>query len=194
MFVVRFANCTNRGMKSPFTFTLSNWVVGPAVGVYVLRRDTAQRLPALVGGRLFPGVQGRADFHIEEQDDELHVGYRAADGLAVEVDVGPPGEWSSRLFADAGDASRFFEGGACGFSADRRGCLEGIEMVTDQWSAAPVSATARSTFFEDATWFSPGSVRFDSALIMRDLPVTWRVVPVPGGASRPAVEIPLGTP
>lgn len=152
---------------------------GPEVGVYVLRRDTAQRMPALVGGRLFPGVQARAVLHAEERRESLRVSYRTADALEVDVDVLPPGEWSSELFAEAADASAFFERGACGFSADRRGCLEGIEMATDQWAAAPVSVTARSTFFEDATRFPRGSVRLDSALLMRDVPVVWRAIPAP---------------
>ncbi len=152
---------------------------GSEVGVYVLRRDTAQRLPTLIGGRLFPGVQRRAAFQVDEQREWLHIAYRTGDALEVDVAVGPPGGWSSRLFADAADASAFFQGGACGFSPGRRGCLEGIEMLTDQWSAEPVSVTARSSFYEDPTRFPPGSIHLDAALIMRDLPVTWREVQVP---------------
>lgn len=152
---------------------------GPEVGVFVLRRDTAQRLPALIGGRLFPGVHRRAAFRVDEQREGLHLAYRTGDALEVDVTVGPPGGWSSRLFADAAGASAFFQAGACGFSSDRRGCLEGIEMLTDQWSAEPVSVTARSSFYEDPIRFPPGSIHLDAALIMRDLPVTWREVPVP---------------
>ena len=147
--------------------------------MYVLRRDAAQALPVLGGGRLFPGVHGRARFDVEEEPDRLHVDIRTSDGLVVDVTVGPSAEWSSRLFADATAASTFFEGGACGWSPDRRGCLEGIEMRTDQWAAEPVSVTARSSFYENPDPFPPGSLHLDAALLMRDLPVTWRRLAAP---------------
>ena len=75
--------------------------LGAEVGVYVLRRDAAQALPVLGGGRLFPGVHRRARFTVEEEPDRLHVDIRTSDGLVVDVTVGPSAAWSSRLFADA---------------------------------------------------------------------------------------------
>ncbi len=32
----------------------------------------------------------------------------------------------------------------------------------------------RSSFFEDESLFPPGAVELDSALVMRDIPATWR--------------------
>ena len=55
-------------------------------------------------------------------------------------------------------------------------------MLTDHWSAEPVSVTVRSSFYEDPTRFPPGSIHLDAALIMRDLPVTWREVQAPARA------------
>ena len=51
-------------------------------------------------------------------------------------------------------------------------------MVLDQ-VAEPAAVhfdaeVARSTFFEDRSWFPPGSVEFDSALIMRNIEHEWR--------------------
>ncbi len=156
---------------------------GPEAGVYVLRRDAAQRAPVLAGGRLFPGVHRRARFTVDERPDRLHVDIHTDDGVDVGARVGPPREWSSRLFADATEASAFFEGGACGWSPDRRGGLEGIEMVTDRWAVEPVSVAARSSFYDDSTRFPTGSIHVDVALLIRDLPVTWREIPVPAPLS-----------
>lgn len=104
---------------------------GVEVGVYVLRRDSAQRLPALAGGRLFPGVHGRATFAVDDADDVLRVAYLTDDGVEVDVTARPLDVWASRLFASPTEASAFFEAGSCGFSPDRRGCLEGIQMATE---------------------------------------------------------------
>ena len=163
---------------------------GTDVGVYVLRRDAAEGLPVLGGGRVFPGVHGRARFIAEGDADRLHVDMRTSDGVVVDVTVGPASEWSSRLFADAATASTFFEGGACGWSPDRTGCLEGIEMRTDHWTAEPVSVAARSSFYEDPDRFPPGSLHLDAALLMRDLPVTWRQIAAPECFTSPQGVLP----
>ena len=56
-------------------------------------------------------------------------------------------------------------------------------MVTDRWAAEPVSVAARSSFYDDSTRFPTGSIHVDVALLMRDLPVTWREIPVPAPLS-----------
>ncbi|WP_438271396.1 DUF2071 domain-containing protein [Streptomyces anulatus] len=38
-------------------------------GVYIPRRDTASRLNAFAGGRIYPGEHGRADFTVREDAD-----------------------------------------------------------------------------------------------------------------------------
>ncbi len=152
---------------------------GVEVGVYVRRRDSAQRLPVLLGGRAFPGVHGRADFVVDAEPERLHVAYRTTDDLAVDVIATAPGAWSSRLFADAAEASAFFEAGSCGFSPDHHGCLEGISMAAESWRADPVSVTARSSFYDDPTRFPPGTIELDVAMLMRDVPVVWSTLPAP---------------
>ena len=52
-------------------------------------------------------------------------------------------------------------------------------MRTDHWAAEPVSVTARSSFYENPDRFPPGSLHLDAALLMRDLPVTWRRLAAP---------------
>jgi hypothetical protein len=159
---------------------------GVEVGVYVLRRDSAQCLPVLLGGRAFPGVHGRAAFQVDDEPGRLHVAYRTADDLEVDAVSTAPESWSSRLFADATEASAFFEAGSCGFSPDHRGCLEGISMATDAWRAEPVSITATSSFYDDPTRFPPGTIELDGAMLMRDVPVVWSEI---DGPSAPRSEL-----
>ena len=47
-------------------------------------------------------------------------------------------------------------------------------LKTDAWSVAPLAVErAYSSYFEDATKFPPGSLRFDCALVMRNIPHEW---------------------
>lgn len=76
-------------------------------------------------GRVFPGAHQYAQFSVEEQDDLLHVAFRSQDGT-TEVEVRAaiePTLSNSRLFADVGEASRFFEQGewACHPAGTGRG-------------------------------------------------------------------------
>jgi hypothetical protein len=145
----------------------------------VVRRDTGQRLSRWAGGRMFPGVHGHAQFVVREDHERLDVRYRTDDGVEVGIAVSPLTAWASTLFDSPDDASHFFETGSCGFSLDHHGCLEGIQMRADQWTAAPVSVEASSSWFEDPGRFPPGSIRPDAALLMRDLPVVWTRIQPP---------------
>lgn len=146
-------------------------------GVYILRRDSSSWANLLLGGRLFPGVHHHARFDVAETEDRLHVGFRADDGsAAVAVDVEVTDELESGVFASLDDASRFFEQGALGFSPSRTpGDVETLELQTTAWRVEPVRVTAaRSSYFEDESVFPAGSAVLDHALLMRNVPVTWR--------------------
>ncbi|MFF9646204.1 hypothetical protein [Kitasatospora aureofaciens] len=133
------------------------------------------------GGRLFPGEQGRADFEVHETPHLMRVALATRDGdIRVDVTVEPSDELrGSELFADLPEASRFFQGGAKGFSATRSGChLDGMELRTDAWHVkAGRVRSAGSSFFDDPDHFPPGSATLDCALVMRDVPAGWRPLP-----------------
>lgn len=154
---------------------------GVETGVYIPRRDTASRLNAWAGGRLFPGEHGRADFDVHETPDRMRVALRTWDGdTRVDVTVEPADELrDSELFADLAEASRFFQRGAKGFSATGSGRhLDGMELRTDAWRVAAARVrSATSSFFDDPDCFPPGSATLDCALVMRDVPVSWRPLP-----------------
>jgi hypothetical protein len=149
-------------------------------GVYILRRDAAQLLPVALGGRLFPGVHGRARFAVrDEPGGGLSIGFRTASGLDVQAAARPAAAWSSCLFDSPDAASAFYERGSCGWSAGRRQRQEGVELGSGRWSAIPVEVEATTSLFDDPLRFPPGSIEPDrGGLLLRDLPVTWRRVPI----------------
>lgn len=146
-------------------------------GVFIPRRDSSSRLNSLLGGRLFPGTHHRASFHVKEEGPRVRVAMQSADGAAALHVAGqvahafPP----DSLFSSLDDASCFFEKGAMGFSPPARGSsLEALELRTHHWKVRSLELSELgSHFFGDPQRFPPGSVHFDHALLMRDIPHEW---------------------
>ncbi|MFD4941466.1 DUF2071 domain-containing protein [Streptomyces sp. NPDC058239] len=154
---------------------------GVETGVYIPRRDSASRLNVWAGGRVFPGEHGRADFEVHETSDLVRAAFATRDGDArVDVAVELSDELrGSELFADLAEASRFFQRGTKGFSATRSGRhLDGMELHTDAWHVeAGRVRSAASSFFDDPGRFPSGSATLDCALVMRNVPASWRPLP-----------------
>jgi hypothetical protein len=103
-----------------------------------------------------------------------------------ETDALPPGS----CFASLADSSAFFAAGSVGYSANHRGArADGLELVTEQWTVKPLQVEAvASSFFDERSVFPAGSICFDHALIMRDIPHRWMALPdialgAPGGCA-----------
>jgi hypothetical protein len=147
-------------------------------GVYIPRRDTSSLLNTLAGGRVFPGVHHRASFRVREDGDRYEVEMVSRDGGgSVRVRGARASEWpAGSVFADVGEASEFFRRGSLGYSTSRgTGGYEGLELACERWEVEPLAVEfVRSSFFEDSALFPPGSVEFDCALLMRDVPHRWR--------------------
>lgn len=154
---------------------------GRETGVYISRRDSDSVINVLAGGRLFPGEHSLARFDVHETAQDLHVAFASRDEkMSVSVDVRTAERFrGSELFADLAQASDFFRRGSAGFSATRGGrCLDGLALQTDSWHVEPVDIrSVRSTVFDDPDRFPPGSAVLDCALLMREVPVTWRPLP-----------------
>ncbi|MFD9354559.1 DUF2071 domain-containing protein [Streptomyces sp. NPDC060031] len=150
---------------------------GVEAGVWIPRRDSGSRLNVLAGGRLFPGAHGSAVFDVRESQQEIGVGYETKDASTrVRVVARVTDELrGSRLFGDLAEASAFFRQGARGYSPGRaEGRFDGMQLHTDAWRVEATEVTrAESSFFEDPERFPPGTVHFDCALLMRDVPVEW---------------------
>ena len=150
---------------------------GLRTGVYIPTRHSGAVVNVAVGDRLFPGRQERADFTSAESDDAIAVAFTARDSHCfVDAAVGMRDELAdSELFASTTEASNFFRAGAAGFSPTRRSArLDGLELRTTTWrlQAADIRHV-RSSFFDDRVAFPAGSIRLDSALVMRDVTVEW---------------------
>lgn len=146
-------------------------------GVFIPRRDTNSFANSLVGGRLFPGEHHRATFVVREDERSLDLRMQSHDG-AVVVDV--RGRFGgtfpeSSCFANLAAASRFFEAGSLGYSVTREsGRLDGLELRTEGWTVEALTVDhVQSSYFSDLERFPTGSVAFDCALLMRDLPHEW---------------------
>jgi hypothetical protein len=151
---------------------------GRRQGVYIPRRDSNSLITRTVGGRLFPGIHHRGVFSVTEAKGQVTVAMRSADGSA---DVFVSGRLSDRLTGDSifgslDAASHFFEVGSLGFSPTAQpNRYEGLELATNAWRVEALEVEeVRSSFFGEARFFPPGSVQFDSALLMRDVPCRWR--------------------
>lgn len=150
-------------------------------GVYVQRRDTSSRFNAWAGGRLFPGLHQHATFQVQESPDLLDVSLQSDDG---ETRVSVRGRPTDRLpstsaFATLEEASTFFEAGSLGYSATNDPArFQGLELRSFKWRVEPLEVEqVRSSFFEDRSRFPHGSIRFDSALLMRNIPHEWHGKP-----------------
>ncbi len=150
-------------------------------GVFVRRRDTDSRLNTLAGGRIFPGVHHHGQFDVLENAEQLHVAFRSDDdAVRVSVDARPSDRVpATSVFRSLAEASAFFQAGSVGYSVtqDER-CFQGLELRCPVWQMTPLDAVAvQSSYFADETIFPRGSVRYDSAFLMRDVQHQWHARP-----------------
>lgn len=96
------------------------------------------------------------------------------------------------VFDSVEDASRFFEGGALGYSATGDPSrYDELELRCKTWAIQPLAVEAlQSSYFDDRTKFPQGSATFDCALLMRGIKHEWHTredlcCGVPAGASPP---------
>ena len=136
---------------------------------------------ALFGGRLFPGGHRRAVFCIRENGHELSMDVKT---VRREADVSFAARQSeswdrSPLFPTFDETCRFFQKGDCGFSCSlENGKLEAVRLRTLRWEMSPLKVErVHAAFYQSCGCFPPGSVVFDSAVIMRRIPHEWDMAP-----------------
>ena len=146
-------------------------------GVFIPRRDSSSRLNGLAGGRLFPGMYNHAQFTTAEYGDDFSVAMESDDRRTRVVVNGQIAKAlpADSVFASLDEASAFFERGSLGYSATRdRGRFDGLELRSRVWRVEPLALDrVESSFFEDRRLFSAQAIRFDCALVMRDIPHEW---------------------
>ena len=147
-------------------------------GVYIPRRDTSSVLNHLAGGRLFPGEHQRARFGVRDEAGAIALAMQPDDGaVAVRLRARPVRTLPpTSLFTSLDEASAFFSAGSLGYSATRDGArLDGVRLHASAWHVEPLAVeSVYSSYFADESRFPRGSVAFDCALLMRNLPHEWR--------------------
>lgn len=146
-------------------------------GVYVRRRDTNSWLNTLAGGRIFPGFHHHATFAVHESSDQFEVAMRSDDNETnMSVRGHLANQWpTTSVFQSLGEASRFFEAGALGYSATPTSSrFQGLELRCRNWQAEALAVDeVRSCFFENESLFPKGSIEFDCALLMQHIAHEW---------------------
>jgi uncharacterized protein YqjF (DUF2071 family) len=146
-------------------------------GVFIPRRDTDSQFNHLLGGRLFPGEQHRAEFKVDDHDDQINFSMKSLDGdVAVEV-IGNVAEKlpQTSIFHSLSESSSFFEAGSLGYSVTHdHNRLDGIRLQTKNWRVEALDVEkVFSSYFADEESFPKGSAVFDHALIMRNIDHEW---------------------
>ncbi len=146
-------------------------------GVFVPRRDTSSRINALLGGRLFPGMQKHADFKVQEHDDHFRIECASDD---QQTQLLFEGHLSDKLpktsvFRSISEASQFFERGSLGYSVTtQEGQYDALQLHSFNWRVRPLDVeNLKSSFFDNLKLFPAGSVDFDSALLMEEIEHEW---------------------
>jgi hypothetical protein len=146
-------------------------------GVFIPRRDTSSWLNRLAGGRMFPGEHHHARFDVAERAGAYRVAIAFDDNQTHLLVVGHVGtEWpNTSVFSSLAEASGFFERGAVGYSVTGEpGRFDGLELRSLRWEVRPlVVDRVASSYFEDRERFPPGSVTFDSALLIEQIEHEW---------------------
>jgi len=83
------------------------------------------------------------------------------------------------VFESLAETSAFFEVGCIGYSPKPNSCqLEGLQLKTQKWKVSPLAMhSVQSAYFDDVSIFPSGSIAFDHALLMRDIPHEWHSEP-----------------
>lgn len=147
-------------------------------GVFIPRRDTDSALNALAGGRLFPGEHHLSKFQVSDVNgriDFMMTGHEVTIRLTAEPAAALP---EGSCFGSVKEASAFFEGGCVGYSVTcDPGRFDGIRLETLKWEVGALAVeSVESSWFSDPSRFPPGSITFDHALIMREIPHEWHAV------------------
>ncbi|GAA0728369.1 DUF2071 domain-containing protein [Aquimarina litoralis] len=143
-------------------------------GVYIPRRDTSSRLNSLAGGTIFPGVHHLAQFKVDEANGNYNVAFVSDDDTTLSIEACETPKWNEEsVFDDLNCVSDFFENGAVGYSPDNDD-FDGIELKAYNWKVSLLDVkNVQSSFFENENIFPKGSVKFDNALLMKDIEHEW---------------------
>jgi len=143
-------------------------------GVYIPRRDTSSKLNSFAGGTIFPGIHHFAKFTVEENNGKYEVSFISEDNTSLSIKAKETENWNKEsVFDNLECVSDFFEQGSVGYSPDKNN-FEGLELKAYNWKMSILEVEeVISSFFDNETIFPKGSVKFDNALLMKDIEHEW---------------------
>lgn len=143
-------------------------------GVFIPRRDTSSKLNSLAGGTLFPGIHHLAKFSINEKNKNYEVSFKSDDETFLSISAKETETWNKEsVFEDINAVSKFFENGSVGYSPDKKD-FDGLKLKTKDWKVSLLEVhSVQSSFFEDENVFPKGTVKFDNALLMKNIEHEW---------------------
>lgn len=143
-------------------------------GVFIPRRDTSSRLNSLAGGTIFPGIHHLAEFTVNESEGNYEVAFISDDNTSLSIIAKETDKWNNEsVFENLEHVSKFFENGSIGYSPTNMD-FDGLELKTYTWKVSILEVKkVESSFFEDRSIFPEGSVKFDNALLMKDVEHEW---------------------
>jgi hypothetical protein len=143
-------------------------------GVYIPRRDTSSKLNSFAGGTIFPGIHHLANFTVNEYDATYKVAFKSSDDTILSISANETETWNNEsVFDNLECVSTFFENGSVGYSPGSKD-FDGLELKTYNWKVSLLKVEeVYSSFFEDKNIFPEGSVKFDNALLMKNVEHEW---------------------
>ena len=185
--LIRLRNIRPKGLPGLISISSENgahriaveWTENDGIreGVFIPRRDTSSLLNSLAGGCIFPGKHFYAKFDVKEKDGHFHIAFKSSDGTTIAIEADKSDNFNpNSIFQNIDTASKFFEGGAIGYSPNGDK-FEGLKLKTYNWKVEPLNVkTIQSSFFENENIFPKGSVQFDNALLMTQIKHEWHSV------------------
>lgn len=143
-------------------------------GVFIPRRDTSSKLNSMAGGTIFPGIHNLAEFTVKEANGNYEISFVSQDQTSLSIKAKETDEWNDKsVFENLDSASKFFENGSIGYSPDKKS-FEGLELKTYSWQVSLLEVeNVQSSFFENRSIFPENSIKFDNALLMKNIEHEW---------------------
>lgn len=143
-------------------------------GVFIPRRDTSSKFNSLAGGTIFPGIHHLAKFTVHESNGIYEVSFMSDDETYLSIKAKESEKWNNEsVFDDLNCVSNFFKNGSIGYSPDKND-FDGLELRTKNWKVSLLEVeSVKSSFFENENIFPKGTVKFDNALLMKDIEHEW---------------------
>ena len=143
-------------------------------GVFIPRRDTSSKLNAWAGGTIFPGIHHLAEFKVVEAGGKYDISFLSKDKTNLSIQAKETSDWNGEsVFEDLATVSKFFENGSVGYSPDKLD-FDGLKLKTYSWKVSLLEVEkVRSSFFEDRNIFPENTIKFDNALLMKNIEHEW---------------------